>query len=94
MLTEDQLVQFIKSLIDKGNLEGLQQFWEECNERTEFEREIAWDYVFNKIYIHASLRKQRHILAWLDELYKEFDPIHQIALRQMFAYSRYLLNKK
>lgn len=93
MLIEDQLITFIKSNIDKGNLEGIVQFWEECNHSIDFERDLAWDYIFNKIYIHAALKKHHHILAWLDERYKEFDPIQQIAMRQMFAYSRYLLRK-
>ena len=51
MLIEDQIVSFIKDNINKGNLEGIQQFWQECNESIEFERELAWDYIFNKIYI-------------------------------------------
>jgi hypothetical protein len=45
------------------------------------------------MYIHASLKKQVAILKWMDELYKEFDPIQQIAMRQMFSYSRYLLGR-
>ncbi len=93
MLIEDQVISFIKSNIDKGNLEGIQQFWEECNDSIDFERELSWDYIFNKVYIHASLKKQHHILSWLDERYKEFNPIQQIAMRQMFAYSKYLLRK-
>lgn len=93
MLIEDQLISIAKENVNKGNLEGLQQFWKECNDDIEFERDIAWDYIFNKIYIHASLKKQHHILEWLNQLYNDFDPIQQIALRQMFAYSRYLLKK-
>lgn len=93
MLIEDQLISFIKEMINKGNLEGIVQFWKECNDSIDFDRELAWDYIFNKVYIHASLKKQRHILTWFDERYKEFDPIQQIAMRQMFAYSRYLLRK-
>ena len=92
MIIEDQLIAEIKPNINKGNLEGLQELWSQYND-TDFERDIAWDYVFQKIYIHACLKKQKDITIWLDTLYKEFDPIQQIAMRQMFSYGRYLLNK-
>ena len=93
MIIEDQLLSIIKPNIDKGNLEGLCQLYNEYTNKTDFGRELAWDYIFQKMYIHASLKKQVAILKWMDELYKEFDPIQQIAMRQMFSYSRYLLSR-
>ena len=92
MLIEDQLLVVIKDNIDKGNWEGLHDLYNEYDE-TDFGRELAWDYMFQKMYIHASLRKKVDILKWLDDLYSEFDPIQQIAMRQMFSYSRYLLRQ-
>jgi hypothetical protein len=93
MIIEDQLLSIIKPNIEKGNLEGLCQLYNEYTNETDFGRELAWDYIFQKMYIHASLKKQVAILKWLDELYNEFDPIQQIAMRQMFSYSRYLLRR-
>jgi len=93
MSIEEQLVVEIKPYINKGNLDGLKEQWLEYRTETDFGREIAWDFVFQKIYLHAALKKQKAICEWLDTVFTEFDPIQQIALRQMFPYSRYLLNK-
>lgn len=93
MSIEEQLVAEIKPYINKGNLEGLKEQWTEYRTETEFDREIAWDFVFQKVYLHAALKKQKPICEWLDTVFTEFDPIQQIALRQMFAYARHLLNK-
>ncbi len=93
MSIEEQLVVEIKPYINKGNLDGLKEQWLEYRTETDFGREIAWDFVFQKIYLHAALKKQKAICDWLDTIFTEFDPIQQIALRQMFSYSRYLLNK-
>ncbi len=93
MSIEEQLVVEIKPYINKGNLAGLKEQWVEYRTETDFGREIAWDFVFQKIYLHAALKKQKAICDWLDTVFTEFDPIQQIALRQMFSYARHLLNK-
>jgi hypothetical protein len=90
MSIEEQLISQIKPFITIGNLDGLKDEWIEYQE-TDFGRNIAWDFVFQKIYLHAALKKQKHICEWLDTLYIEFDPIIKIALRQMFSYANYLL---
>jgi len=92
MSIEEELVQQIKPLIEEGNLEAMQIAWEELSECTEFDRPVAWDYVYQKVYLHAALKKQRSICKWMDELYADFDPVIQIALRHVFPYARYLMN--
>ena len=86
----DELIRDIKLLIDSGNLTALQIAWEEYSE---MEEEIAWDYVFQTIYLHAALKKQHAICEWLDSIFLDFNPMTQIAMRQMFSYARYLLRK-
>jgi hypothetical protein len=93
MSIEEQLIAEIKPYINLGNLEGLKELWVEYYSETEFDREVAWDFVFQKIYLHAALKKQKHICKWLDTIFSQFNPIQQIALRQMFSYARHLLNK-
>ena len=92
MSIEEQLVAEIKPYINEGNLDGLKEQWDEWV-NTDFDREVAWDFIFQKIYLHAALKKQKVICEWLDTIFTEFCPIQQIALRQMFAYARHLLNK-
>lgn len=93
MSIEEQLIAEIKPYINRGNLDGLKEQWNEYRNDTEFERQIAWDFIFQKVYLHAALKKQKAICEWLDTVFTDFDPIQQIALRQMFAYARHLLNK-
>jgi hypothetical protein len=90
---EHQIINECKILINNNNLDGLKELWVEYKENTEFEREIAWDYIFQKVYFHAALKKQKLICDWLDTIFLEFSITVQIALRQMFSYARYLLNK-
>ncbi len=93
MLIEEQVISEIKPFINKGYLDALKEQWKEYRTETDFGREIAWDFIFQKIYLHAALKKQKAICEWLDTIFTEFDPIQQIALRQMFPYARHLLNK-
>jgi hypothetical protein len=90
---EDHLVTTIKPLINKGDLDLVKELWKEYQEETEFPREIAWEYVFQKVYIHAALKKQKAICEWLDTMFLTFDPIIQIGIRHTFAYARTLLKE-
>lgn len=94
MSIENQIIAEIKPLINEGNLDEISRQWHEYQAETEFDRQVAWDYIYQKIYLHAALKKQKHICEWLDTIFTKFDPIQQIALRQMFSYARHLLNKR
>jgi hypothetical protein len=89
---ERELISEIKRYIERGNLDDLKTLWEDYQE-TDFGRTVAWEYIFEKVYLHAALKKQKGICLWLDGLYQELDPIQQMGLRQMFPYARYLLRK-
>ena len=89
---ERSIVQELKPIINQNKLAYLQEKWLEYQE-AENCNNIAWDVVYKDIYLHACLKGQHDIVVWLDELYKEFNPITQIALRQMFPYARHLLQK-
>jgi trans-aconitate methyltransferase len=77
-----------KQMIEKDNLEGLQEYYAEYSHEN-----FPWDYIYQKLYLHACLKKKQRIVDWLKSLYSSFDPIQQIALRQMFSYGKYLLAK-
>lgn len=86
----DEIVRNFKSYVNAGKLESCQDYVHTLREEYEA---LPWDYIYEKVYLHACLRKQKHIVDWLLELYKELNPIEQIALRQIFPYGRYLLTK-
>lgn len=92
MTIEQEVVAEAKDYVTVGDLTGLQDLWGEYQE-TDFGRALAWEWIFEKIYLHAALKKRREICQWLDGLFQELDPIQQMGLRQIFPYARYLLNK-
>jgi hypothetical protein len=89
-MIEEEVIREIKEYIHIGDLEGLQVLWNDYQE-TDFGRELAWESIFQKVYLHAALKKQRHICEWLEGLFRTLDPIQQIGLRHVFPYARYLL---
>jgi hypothetical protein len=78
----------IKDMIARGNLVGVQECYAEI--KAEDEGDVDWPSLFKDCYLHACLTGQGHIRAWFEEVFTEFDPISQIALRQVFAYGRHL----
>ena len=84
----NSFLSFCKTMIEKDNLEGLQEVFEENKGEN-----YPWEYIYQKLYLHACLKKKQKIVDWMNGLFPMFDPIQQIALRQMFSYGRYLLAK-
>lgn len=79
----------IKQLIERGDLPSIKSIYSEL--RTA--EDVDWPALFKDCYLHACLKKKPLIAAWFEEVFKEFDQIAQIALRQTFAYGRHLLRK-
>ena len=50
MSIEEQLVSEIKLIVARGDIHGLQKVWKEYVYETDFGRELAWDFIFQKIY--------------------------------------------
>ena len=58
------------------------------------EPEEDWAYLFRVLYVHACLKGNKHIADWFQNVaFPMLDPIQQIALRQIFSYGRYLLQR-
>jgi hypothetical protein len=91
MIEEEVIIQ-VKSKIDKGDLSDIKELWEDY-ENTDFGRVLAWEYIFQKVYIHAALKKKSEICKWLETLYEKLDPIQKIGIRHSFSYGKYLLNR-
>jgi hypothetical protein len=79
----------IKAQIERDDLAAVQAFYIDL----QTDEDIDWTTLFKDCYLHACLKKKPRIAAWFEEVFKEFDPIAQIALRQTFSYGRYLLRK-
>jgi hypothetical protein len=81
-----EFVRDLKGMIERNNLAGLQEQLETYRD----EASMPWDSLFKDVYLHACLKKKHDIIKWLEDLYEELPPIQKIALRQTFAYGRYL----
>lgn len=80
-----------KEFINDGNLEGLQEYYREF-QTIDHDYNPNWQYIYRQVYIHSCLKKKYNIADWLTEIFPAFDPVSQIALRQIFPYGRYLLS--
>ena len=90
---ERTIIATCKDIIDTGDLESLKDYYASL-QNTIFEFGIPWEYIYQQVYLHACLKKQIEIVSWLQTIYERFGMIEKIALRQMFSYGNYLLNKK
>jgi hypothetical protein len=76
-----------KRLVERGDLAALEAAFQEIEDAN-----VDWPTLFQKVYLHACLKGQKEIAQWLEKtVFPTLDPIQQIALRQGFAYGRYLL---
>lgn len=87
-----EVIDQLKFYIDHDALEAAQNYLFEIQETYDLS-DLPMDFVFQKVYIHACLKKRRAFLPWLQTLYDALDPIQQIAVRQVFSYGKFLLNK-
>ena len=86
----EEIIGFFKKYINDGSLEACQAYFQELKDTYELSS-LPWDYIFQKVYLHACLKKQKQIVDWLMLVYTELPPIQQIAVRQIFSYGRTLL---
>lgn len=84
----DAFLSHCKTLIEEDNLEELQLVYQDS-----LGEPFPWEYVYQKLYIHACLKKKVRIAEWMKGLFSQFDPIQQIGIRQMFSYGNYLLRR-
>ena len=89
---EVAVIRDCKALIEHSTLQALQTFFDEVKEEEDAHL-IDWAYVWQKVYIHACLKKKRDMVSWLEEQFKELDPILCIAYRHTLNYGRHILNK-
>jgi len=88
------MINELKLLINNNNLIGVQGY---INELLVNDGEHLMDpaYIFQKVYLHACLKKNKEIAEWLEkECFPLLSAIQQIAIRQCFPYGRVLLSKE
>lgn len=88
----EEIIKTFKLYIDRDKLEAAQLYYAELINDYDLS-DIPMDFVFQKIYIHACLKKRHQFAEWLKTCYESMDTIDKIAIRQVFSYGKFLLNK-
>ena len=93
IITTDSIIFMSKKFINADDLLGLQEYFKET-QSVDFDSEPSWDYIFQKVYLHACLKKRNSIADWLKiEIFPQLGAIQQIALRQIFSYGQVLKSR-
>lgn len=85
----EYFVKECKAFIDHGYLDALEAF---VNENSQVDN-LAWDYIIQKLYVHACLKKMPVLANKILEYLPLLDPIQQIAIRQTVSYGKWLLSR-
>ena len=89
---EAELLRDIKEVVERGNLDTLQTFYDYL-QKTHEDEDVDWPYILQKTYLHACLKKRRDMVDWLGSLFEQMDPINRIAYRHTLNYGKVLINK-
>ena len=87
MRRSEEFVRQCKVFIENDSLDQLQNFI------TEYSGDdgLAWEFILQKLYLHACLKKKKYIADAILDYRRYLDPIQQIGIRQMIAYGNWLL---
>lgn len=86
----ETIVVILKRYVDRNDIKAIEEVLSEIED----EYEGSWDYIFQAVYIHACLRKRLEIVRYLMTLYDMMSEVEKTSVKQVFAYGRYLLDKK
>lgn len=83
----------LKVLVERSALPSLRECFRQFL-TGELETEEGWDFIFQKVYLHACLKGKRDVANWMEtEVFGALPVIQQVAIRQVFAYGHVLLKK-
>ena len=91
MINQNEIIKNCKSYIKDNNLAALKLYYTNLHELNI--NVGTYQYIYQKVFLYTCIVGVEDVLMWLVELYKEFDEISKIALRQLFIYGKYLLKK-
>lgn len=81
-----------KYIISCHDIIELKEYYHDIKQLSNTDYQINYQYIFQQLFTHACLKKNKAIIIYLTRLYFEaFDDIAQIALRQSFFYAKYTI---
>lgn len=85
-MASERFVRECRPLVAEGNLDALIELVESHHD----DPGLAWDFIAQKLYLYACLKRQTRVADWIETQSKRLDPIQQSALRPGLAYGRYI----
>ena len=90
----NNIIRECKKMIKNENLQELEEYYNTLDKyQTFISNMVAYEYIFQKIFIHSCNYGNKEIIEWMFERYIEMDNIRKIGLRQLFYYGKYILKK-
>ena len=89
---ELDLVRQLKAFLNASDDMGFQEFCASLLD-TEFSPEPTWPWVFQKVYIHACLRRRVAVAEWLRGIATANPTLVGLGWRQTVAYGKALLSQ-
>lgn len=77
----------IKDAIDKDDLKKVKEMYDSIDFT---DSQVPWDYVFQKVYLYACLKKKQIFISWFENIFHQFNPIQQSAIRHTLNYGRFI----
>lgn len=77
----------IKDAIDKDDLNKVQEMYDSIDFT---DSQVPWDYVFQKVYLYACLKKKQIFISWFENIFHQFNPIQQSGIRHTLNYGRFI----
>lgn len=91
---EAGIIRECKEMIASSSLQSLQEYYRDIlASYCDVSYTVDWAFVLQKVYLHACLKKKRDMAAWLEERFKDLDPIAFMAYRHTINYGHVLLKK-
>ena len=82
-----------KRLVESFDLIGLQELYQDII-TYESEYRLPKEYLYQQIFLHACQYNFVEAISFLFQVYQSMDIIQKKALRQLFFYGKYLLDKE
>jgi hypothetical protein len=83
-----EFVRELKGMVERNNIEGLQEqlalYWDNS--------EIPWDSLFKDVYLHACLKKKPDVIQWLQALYETMPVPTSVACRNWLPFHSNILS--
>jgi hypothetical protein len=91
-MRQDRIIETFKYYIDHEKYDEIQKYYEEIVEnKDDAEYRLNYEYIFQKVFLYACLKKKMDVVEFMNKIYLTFDIVEQIALKPTLIYGKYII---